>query len=301
MVWAVGLDGSLFGWASGALETANTLDRFAEMGGNLVSTSDHFAGGRSEVMIGSWLRTIPDRSAMVIATRVGRHPDYPGLSARNVMRATEASLERLGTDYIDFLSVDGDDPSVPLDETLEGLDRLQRDGKVLHVSVAGFSAARIRAMHQRGEEAAYPRVSLVLPEYSLLQRHAYEKELWPVARELHLGVFARRPLADGFLTNVFQDGGANLHSPVWASALTYVGRRGTRVIEALRAVAREHGIGLSRAALAWALSKPGVTATLVPARNADDLLEAFYAREVILTRHQVALLDRASEMPAVPV
>src|SRR5690554_5504306 len=93
------VDGSVFGWASGVEESARILDAMLEYGGNLVSTADHYAGGRSEVMLGGWLSGLHDRSRVVVATKVGRHPDAPGLSARNVVRATEGSLQRLETDY----------------------------------------------------------------------------------------------------------------------------------------------------------------------------------------------------------
>src|ERR1700712_17066 len=82
VVSPIGIDGAVFGWAAGIDETASVLDTFAAAGGNLVSTADHYAGGRSEVMIGAWLRTVPDRSSVVIETRVGRHPDVAGLSPR---------------------------------------------------------------------------------------------------------------------------------------------------------------------------------------------------------------------------
>src|SRR5690554_1527130 len=101
------VDGSVFGWASGVEETARILDAMLAYGGNLVSTADHYAGGRSEVMLGSWLASLTDRGSVLVATKIGRHPDAPGLSTRNVVRATEASLQRLETDYVDFLTLDG--------------------------------------------------------------------------------------------------------------------------------------------------------------------------------------------------
>src|SRR5690554_7538326 len=88
----VAVDGSVFGWASGVEETSRILDGMRGFGGNLVSTADHYAGGRSEVMIGGWLSTLADRGQVVVSTKIGRHPDAPGLSTRNVVSATEASL-----------------------------------------------------------------------------------------------------------------------------------------------------------------------------------------------------------------
>src|SRR5690606_37376988 len=107
-VFPLGLDSGAFGWISGAATTIDILNRFHEAGGNLISTADHYAGGRSEVMIGQWLETVPDRSSVVISAIVGRHPDAPGLSPKTLISATEASLVRLRTDYIDILTFDGD-------------------------------------------------------------------------------------------------------------------------------------------------------------------------------------------------
>jgi aryl-alcohol dehydrogenase-like predicted oxidoreductase len=129
-VFPVAVDGSVFGWAAGIEHTLEVLDAFVEQGGQLISTADHYAGGRSEVMIGTWLARRGLRDGVLLATKVGRHPDNPGLSPRNVTNAVEASLERFGTDRIDVLSFDGDHPQTPVDETLEAVDALVRAGKV---------------------------------------------------------------------------------------------------------------------------------------------------------------------------
>src|SRR5690554_7403476 len=112
-VHPLAIDGSVFGWASGVEETARMLDTMVDYGGNLVSTADHYAGGRSEVMIGGWLSSLADRGRVLVSTKIGRHPDSLGLSTRNVARSGEASLQRLGTDYIDLLTRDGEDEQTP--------------------------------------------------------------------------------------------------------------------------------------------------------------------------------------------
>lgn len=291
-VHPIGIDGEVFGWTSGASRTAILLDRFAEVGGNLVSTADHYAGGRSEVMIGSWLATLPDRGRMVIATTIGRHPDARGLGARAVVRATEGSLRRLGTDYIDILTLDGEDTTAPIDDTLEALDMLKRSGKVRHIAVSGHSAARIRAVNERAVEAVYPKVTAISQVYSLVQRGVFEREIAPLAVALGVAVFARHPLGNGFLTGEHRDRPPSAEPR--APALSHEGRRGTRVLGALAAVAAEREASMARTALAWVLSKPTVTAALVSFSSADELLDVFDAPGESLTRHQVAVLDRAS-------
>lgn len=268
------------------------LDAFADEGGNLLYTADHYAAGRSEVMLGSWLRNRRDRSGFVVATTIGRHPDARGLSPRAVARATEASLQRLDTECIDILVLDGEDTSVPIDDTLEAVDMLLRAGKVAHLAVIGHAAARIRAMQERSAEARYPRIAGVFQEYSLMTRSVLERELAPLAAEGDLGLFARRPLAHGFLTGEVSKQGSE--SPIWGRALEHTGRRGQRVLDRLRQVAEEQGVSLARTAAAWAISKPGVTAALVAARSAEEMIDVYRARELVLTRQQVALLDDVS-------
>jgi len=290
----VGVDGGVFGWVSGQKETASMLDAFRDAGGNLIYTADHFAGGRSEVMIGSWLRS-RGSAGMVVATTIGRHPDARGLAPRIVARATEASLRRLGVDRIDLLTLDGDDPTVPLDDTLEALDMLCRAGKVGHVAVLDHAAARIRAIDTRSEEARYPRVAAIFNEYSLVTRGAFERELAPYVATTGTAFFARRPLAHGFLTGLYRDKSAAVDSPIWSRALAHIDRRGLRVLDRLEIIAKEHDASPARVAAAWAISKPGVTAAVVAAHSTEELLDVMQSRQMALTRQQMAALDAASD------
>jgi aryl-alcohol dehydrogenase-like predicted oxidoreductase len=293
-VHPIALDGSVFGWASGIDDTVGVLDLFHSSGGNLISTADHYAGGRSEIMIGSWIRTLTDRSSVVLATKVGRHPDAAGLSSRSILRAVESSLERLNTDYIDFLSFDGDHPETPIDEALEAVDRLIREGKVRFLSASGFSAARIEEVASLASQAGYPSFRALVVEYSLMDRAHYETELQAVAMRLGRSAVARMPLASGFLSDQFHKKGSLPDGIMFDAAMQYVGRRGTRVLEALDTVAGELGTTLSRVALAWVLLKPGIVAAAVRVKGAEQLAELLGAEALRLTRQQAALLDKVS-------
>lgn len=290
-----GIDGSVFGWASGVEESARILDAMADYGGNLVSTADHYAGGRSEVMIGAWLAGLPDRSRVVVATKIGRHPDSPGLSARNVVRATEASLQRLETDYIDFLTLDGVDEATPIDETLESVDMLRRAGKVRYLAVSGYPAARLRDINELADTAVYPPVRLISVAYNLMQRTEFESELAPIVDELGIGVVVRLPLASGFLSGGFRTKGDRPSSPLFESALDHVGKVGTRVLHAIDEVATEQDESMGQIAISWVLTKPTVVATVIQVKSAEQLLELAGEGEIALTRHQVSVLDRASD------
>lgn len=295
LVHPIAVDGSVFGWASGVEETARILDAMVDCGGNLVSTADHYAGGRSEVMIGAWLRSLPDRARVVVATKIGRHPDAPGLSARNVVRATEASLQRLETEYIDFLSLDGVDPATPIDETLEAVDMLRRAGKVRYLSVSGFPAPSLREVDELAQSAVYPRIRLIFQAYNLMQRDEVEAQLAPVIHDLGIGLIARTPLAAGFLSGEFRTKDDVPSSPLFADALQHRGKIGTRVLHAIQQVADERGDTIGRTALGWVLSKPSVVAAAVMVRSAEQLVDLAVPDEVVLTRHQVTALDRASQ------
>ena len=295
MVNPVALDGSLFGWASGVDSTAAILDHFRAAGGNLVSTADHYAGGRSEVMIGSWLRSVRDRSSVVVATKVGRHPDAPGLSQRSILRAVESSLERLGTDYVDILSFDGDDPDTPIEESLEAVDRLIRDGKVRFLSASRFTAARIGEAAQISRDSGFPSFAVVVVEYNLMDRSAYEAELAPIARELGRGAIVRLPHANGYLRGEFRSQDEIPENIVFDNARRHIGRRGNRVLAALAEVAAELETTSAAVALAWVLVKPGIAAAAVRVTHPEQLNELFGAATLPLTRQQVALLDSASD------
>lgn len=290
----VGIDGSVFGWASGVEATAEVLNDFTDAGGTLVSTADHYSGGRSEVMIGAWLRSLLDRGSVLVATKVGRHPDNPGLSARSILRAVDASLERLGTDYIDFLSFDGDHPETPADESLEAADRLVRAGKVRFLSASDYSGARLREFRAVAEPAAYPRFDTAVLEYNLMRREPAEGDVLPAVRELGMGFFARLPLAHGYLTGVMRTRDTVPESVMFAAAAQHVGRHGSRVLAVLDDIARQHETTPGVVALAWVLGRPGVTAAVVRARDGEQLASLLPAARLTLTRHDVRRLDEVT-------
>jgi aryl-alcohol dehydrogenase-like predicted oxidoreductase len=293
-VFPVAVDGSVFGWAAGIERTVEVLDALLEVGAPVISTADHYAGGRSEVMIGTWLARRGARDRVLLATKVGRHPDNPGLSPRNLTNAVEASLERFGTDRIDLLSFDGDHRETPVDETLEAADALVRAGKVRFLGASGYSTERLREIHSIATTSAYPVFQVALQQYNLLERGAVESELLPTARELGMSVFARMPLADGYLTGNYRTRDQLPDSVMFAGAFRHIGRKGNKVLAALEQVAAEHERPLGAIALAWVLAKPGITAALARARSAEQLRELLAATEVQLTRQQVAALDAAS-------
>lgn len=292
-VFPIGFDASVLGWVTGVERATEILDRFRGAGGTLVSTADHYAAGRSEYMIGSWLRTVP-RDEMVVATKVGRHPDRPGLAPTQIENAVDASLERLGTDRIDLLSLPGDLMPADPREVFEVIDRLVRIGKVRFVSAVAVSAPQLREHVAIAEAESYPVMRAVFAEYSLMTRAPVEQDLLPVTSALGLGLLARLPLASGFLTGQIRGPGDVPPNALFDGALAHVGRRGDRVLAALAQVAEEQGVDSATVALAWVLHKPGVTAAIVRAHDLASLDGGLLGSTITLTRHQMAALDAAS-------
>jgi aryl-alcohol dehydrogenase-like predicted oxidoreductase len=293
-VFPYAIDGSVFGWTAGFEGAIDVLDEFHAAGGTLISTADHYAGGRSEVMIGAWLDRHPQRERLVIATKIGRHPDAPGLSARSVRSAVDASLERLRTGYIDLLSFDGDHPETPLEESLTAVADLMASGKVRHLSVSDFSGARLIEARAVAGSLGLPFPEAVFAEYNLMERRRYETELAPIVQAQRLGVLARLPLASGYLRGDFRSRDDLPSSPMFAAALRYVGRRGNKVLDTLETISHEVGENIGRIAIAWVLSRPGIAAVVVRAKDGPALLDLMPAVELGLTRHQLALLDRVT-------
>lgn len=294
-VYPIALDGSVFGWATDAKATADQLDLFYAAGGDLISTAAHYAGGRSEIMIGSWLARHRHRDRLVIATKVGRHPDALGLSARSIRRGVDASLERLRLDRIDLLGLDGEDPSTPIEETLTAATELVAAGKVGHISATGFGPDALRGAVKTARRMEVPGIVVVLPEYNLLERRTFEQDVAPIAIAADLGVLARTPLANGYLRGDFRSKHDKPASPMFAGALKHVNRRGAAVLAVLDDIAHEVGQHVGRVALAWLLAKPLIAAPVVRVPNAQALADLLPGAALALDEEQLARLDRVTD------
>ncbi|NQX12957.1 aldo/keto reductase [Microbacteriaceae bacterium VKM Ac-2855] len=288
------LDGSVFGWAAGADATAEVLDAFVAAGGTLISTADHYATGRSEYMIGRWLADNACREQLVIATKIGRHPDAPGLSARSIPFAIEASLERLAVERIDLLSFDGEDPRVPIEESLRAVQPFVQDGRVGAIAAANYSGAGLAAAEDIALQHGLPRFAVTLNVYNLMERRGYEQGVAPDARRLGMDTLARLPLASGYLTGVYRDKNKRPASSLFEAALAYIGRRGSKVLDVLRSVALAHDTNEGSVAIAWLLARPGIAAAVVRAPDAESLAEVFAAATLILSPDELARLDKVS-------
>lgn len=270
------------------------LDRYAGLGGNFIDTADSYSGGRSELIIGQWMRAKRNRDSMVLATKIGRNQDNPGLGPVSMVRAVEASLQRLGTDHVDLLGFHDDDRSVPLDESLATAEWLIAAGKVRYLSFSNYAAERLieaRILASTG----LPKVVAIQTHYNLMHRTEFEGDLRIVSTAQSLAVLPYFALASGFLTGKYRtkdDLGTTVRG---ARAGEYLGRRGNRVIAALERVAAEQHVAPATIALAWLLAKRNVVAPVASASRPGQVDALMAAAGIRLTRAQMLELDRVSE------
>lgn len=294
------LGGNVFGWTADAHASEFVLDAYAEAGGNFVDTADSYShwvagnvGGESETIIGEWMAKRGNRDTMVVATKVGKSPTAPGLSAATIASSLDGSLRRLRTDRIDIYYAHLDDADVPLEETLGALDAAVRAGKVRHVAASNFSAQRLQQALDVSDREGFARFVALQNQYNLMDRAAYEGDVADVVVRQGLSSFPFYGLARGFLTGKYR-AGSHVDSPRAAGAEQYAGARGDRVLDALESIAAEHGTTMAAVALAWVLAQPTVTAPIASARSVAQLDDICSLGQLRLTSVELAALDEAS-------
>ncbi|MDZ4046502.1 MAG: aldo/keto reductase, partial [Rhodoglobus sp.] len=269
-VFPLAMSGNVFGWTADDPTTNAILDEYVERGGNFIDTADSYAAGRSETMIGNWMRNRRNRNDIVVATKVGKSADNPGLRARVLTRAVHASLQRLGTDRIDLLYLHIDDQSVEFEETLLAVDELIRAGKVRYFGGSDHTGNRlIEARIASAQLGVAPMVALQ-NHYNLVHRTEYEGGLAHVAAQQRLGVMPRFALASGFLTGKYRQKADLAKNQRGGEVSKLLNRRGLRILSALDEAAAAHEASVASIALAWLLTKPGVVAPVVSASSPEQ-------------------------------
>ena len=292
-VFPLALSGKVFGWTTDATTTRAILDGYADRGGNFIDTADSYSSGRSETMIGSWMRQRRNRDDLVIATKVGKGAQHPGLTSQAIAAAVDDSLRRLATDRIELLYLHIDDPEVPFEETLLAVDELIRRGKVLHFGASHHTGDRMMEARIASAQLGVAPMLALQNEYSLLARRSYELGLAHLAAQQGLAVMPRFALAGGYLSGKYRSR-TDLVAGRGPDVARYAGRRGRRVLTTLDRIAATHDASVATIALAWLLSKPRVVAPVTSVSRADQLFDLMAAADVSLTRHEVAQLDRVS-------
>jgi aryl-alcohol dehydrogenase-like predicted oxidoreductase len=293
-VYGLCLGGNVFGWTADREASFAVLDGYVLAGGNFIDTADTYMRpnmGISETIIGEWMTARGNRDSLVIATKVGSEG---GLSAENIAARVGGSLERLQTDRIDLYYAHKDDGSVPVEETVRAFDALVRDGRVLHIAMSNTTGERLAESLELAEREGLAAYEWLQPHYNLVEREGYEEEFAPVVERFGLDVAPYYALASGFLTGKYRPGAANGDSPRAGKATSYLDARGEAVLGALDEVAATHGVPVAAVAIAWLLTKPGVTAPIASARTVEQLAAVLPGVTLTLTEDQITRLDEAS-------
>ncbi|MGC1547902.1 MAG: aldo/keto reductase [Rhodanobacter sp.] len=294
--------GNVFGWSADEQRSFELLDAFVEAGFNLIDTADVYSawvpgnrGGESETIIGKWLKRSGKRDKVVIATKVAKWTEHPGLSPMNIRQAVEGSLKRLQTDHIDLYQAHEDDASVPLHETLGEFGRLIEEGKVRAIGASNYGADRFAEALKVSKEHKLPRYETLQPEYNLVNRADYEKELEPLIRKESIGVINYYALASGFLSGKYRSEADLAKSAARGGAVKkYLNPHGLGILAALDTVAANHHATTAQIALAWLIARPGITAPIASATSVEQLQELFGAATLTLGADEIDALNRAS-------
>ncbi|MBF4566005.1 MULTISPECIES: aldo/keto reductase [unclassified Plantibacter] len=297
-VFPLNLGGNVFGWTADRQTSFDILDAFVAGGGNFIDTADGYSawvpgntGGDSERLIGEWQELRGNRDELVIATKVSQHPDFQGLAADNILKAADASLERLRTDHIDLYYAHFDDESVPLEETVTALSSLVDAGKVRHLGISNYSAARIAEWFEIVEAKGLHRPIALQPHYNLVERE-FEGELRTIAEREQLAVLPYFSLAKGFLTGKYREG-SSVDSVRAEGAQAYLADHAA-LLPVLDEVAAAHGVSVATVSLAWLRSQPTVAAPIASARTVEQLPDLLASATLELSADELAALTAAS-------
>ena len=298
-----------FGREMSEADSLSILDRFVEAGGNFIDTADVYTNGRSEEILGGWLKG-QDRDSLVLATKVrfrtGSGTNDIGLSRKHILAGVENSLRRLGTDYLDIYQIHMWDPDTPLAETLATLNSLVQSGKVRYLGASNMAGYQLQRAIDLSRANGWEPFSCLQPLYNLLDR-AIEWELLPVCRDEGVGVIPWSPLRGGWLSGKYRRGMTEPPADTrietaekegWGERWSeYATDHTWSVIDELLAVADETGKSPAQVALNWVLNRPGITSPIIGVRTMRHLEDNLGAAGWSLTGDQMARLNSVSDKP----
>lgn len=288
-------------WGHGASreDARRMFDAYRDAGGNFIDTANNYQFGESEELVGEFIAS--QRSDIVLATKFSL-PDGPhsslqltGNSRKAMVQSVEASLKRLGTDYIDLLWVHMPDGVTPVDEIVRALDDLVRAGKIFYAGFSDFPAWRIASAATLAELRGWAGIAAVQLEYSLVERSA-ERELLPMAEAFALGVVGWSPLGGGLLTGKYRRGETGRAQGLGVLTHAESDARKIATVDAVLAIAGELGVSPGQVAIAWVLAS-GVLPILGP-RTPAQLEDNLAAAGISLSPEHIARLDQASAIDA---
>ncbi len=297
-VSAVSLGGWInFGAGKMGNDTAEAIVKTAyDAGVNFYDLADVYARGEAETQMGRVLAAYP-RDTLVISSKVF-HPmsddvNDRGLSRKHIMQSIDASLTRLGTDYLDIYFCHRYDPATPLLETVRAMDDLIHQGKILYWGTSEWSGAELQAAHDLCEQHGYYPPQSEQPQYSMLYRERVEGEILPVTEPRGIGLVIWSPMAQGMLTGKYDDGipaDSRFSQEVWLRDRYLTDDNAARVRK-LAPIAADLGVTRGQLALAWVLRQTGVSSVITGATNAEQVSQNVPAADVELTPDVIEAID----------
>lgn len=288
-----------FGSIADKEESKKMFDLAVDKGINLFDSANVYGGGKSEEFLGEFVEG--HRSEFVLTTKAfwptNKDVNASGLSRKNIVQSVEDSLKRLRTDYVDFYFVHDYDPNTPVETTLDALDQLVKDGKILHPAVSNWSAWQMAKAVGIQTQKLLSRFELIEPMYSLVKRQA-EVEILPFAKSEQLGVISYSPLGGGLLTGKYRKKEASGRLVDDARyAARYGQEQNTLVAEKFADFAAELGVSPVTLAVAWVKHNETITAPLIGARNIEQLQPSLDALDFHLTSD---IYDKLNELSITP-
>ncbi len=283
-------------WSLNEEESQPFFRQALELGINFFDTANVYATGSSEELLGRFMKAHAKREDVVIATKVNGvmrdGPNGGGLSRKEILFELDESLRRLGTDYVDLYQIHRWDDSTPIEETLEALHDVVKAGKVRYIGASSMWAWQFCKALYLADLHGWTRFVTMQNHYNLLYREE-EREMMRLCVAEGIGVLPWSPLARGRLTRAWQEGSTKRsESDKFARHIyTAADEMDRKVVDRLGEVAERKGISRARVALAWLLSKPGVTAPIVGATKLNHLEDAVAALEVKLSPEEIGLLE----------
>jgi aryl-alcohol dehydrogenase-like predicted oxidoreductase len=288
-------------WVLDEAESRPFLKRALDLGINFFDTADMYSRGASEEVVGRALKAFTQRDQVVIATKafyaMGDGPNDRGLSRRHLFDAIDASLRRLGVDYVDLYQIHRFDPEVPIEETLEALHDIVKAGKARYIGASSMYAWQFTKMLYVADAHGWTRFAAMQNHYNLVYREE-EREMLPLCREEGIGVIPWSPLARGFLagnrSKADRGDTVRAKSDDFAHKL-YYSEADFAIADRVVELATRRGVKPTQIALAWLLAQPGVTAPIVGASKLPQLDDHVGALTVRLTPEEITFLEERYE------
>ena len=286
-------------WALNEEQSRPFIKKALEEGINFFDTADVYTAGASEEVVGRALRDFAKRDEVVLATKVfnpmGPGPNDKGLSRKHIMSAIDASLKRLGTDYVDLYQIHRWDYNTPIEETLEALHDVVKAGKARYIGASSMHSWQFAKALYLADLHGWTRFVSMQPHYNLIYREE-EREMFPLCEDQKIAVIPWSPLARGVLTRKSsKEGNETERAKTDAFGKTLYSDKDFETVDRVTEIAEQYGLPNAQIALAWMLTKPAITAPIIGASKPGHLEDAVAALNVKLSAEEIKKLEELYE------